>query len=257
MGEIEIDTVLPETPTVTTYSSDKPLNQISGTWGRAKATSLRVSVPSINLTAMLGSGGALTSEGDNWTVTLSQPLAPGKYDIVVETADKHGRKQLDASKDEIEIKEAMKSAEPVKPAEREKAVEPAAVAVAPAQPSDDCATQLNALAASNPIRFEYDRTRLIAPYGQSVRAYAELLQGIGCSNAKIRINGHADDRGVESYNQFLSDLRAEHVRRYLVRAGVSAEKLDAIGLSESQPLDPARTEDARAKNRRVEIKVIQ
>lgn len=69
----------------------------------------------------------------------------------------------------------------------------------------------------------------------------------------LRIEGHTDERGDDDYNQKLSEGRAEAIRQYLVEHGVAAERLRSVGHGETKPLDPASTEDAWEKNRRVEM----
>lgn len=70
---------------------------------------------------------------------------------------------------------------------------------------------------------------------------------------KLRIEGHTDTRGKDGANLTLSDGRAKAVMAYLVKAGVAADRMSAIGFGETRPLDPAENEAAWEKNRRVEF----
>lgn len=70
---------------------------------------------------------------------------------------------------------------------------------------------------------------------------------------KVRIEGHTDSRGSDAGNLKLSDKRAAAVVAYLINKGVTADRLSSVGYGESKPLDPAETEEAWAKNRRVEF----
>ena len=70
---------------------------------------------------------------------------------------------------------------------------------------------------------------------------------------RLRIEGHTDERGSDTYNQRLSDGRAESVRAWLVEHGVQADRLRSIGYGESKPLDEGHNEAAWEKNRRVEM----
>ncbi|MGH8678918.1 MAG: OmpA family protein [Burkholderiales bacterium] len=74
---------------------------------------------------------------------------------------------------------------------------------------------------------------------------------------KVEIGGHTDNMGDDSYNQALSERRAETVRAYLVEKGVAAERLSAAGYGETAPLDSNDTNEGRARNRRVELKVVE
>jgi len=77
----------------------------------------------------------------------------------------------------------------------------------------------------------------------------------------VVIEGHTDSIGSETYNQRLSERRAEAVRQYLVERGVAASRLETRGYGESQPIAPNTTPEGkdnpegRALNRRAELKV--
>lgn len=71
----------------------------------------------------------------------------------------------------------------------------------------------------------------------------------------VRIEGHADERGGDSFNLDLSRRRAESVRQYLIRAGVAPDRLSAEGFGEERPLDKESNEEAWAANRRVEFHI--
>jgi outer membrane protein OmpA-like peptidoglycan-associated protein len=71
----------------------------------------------------------------------------------------------------------------------------------------------------------------------------------------LTIKGYTDDTGASVVNNPLSQQRAEAVRRQLVAAGVPAATATAIGMGSADPIDPAKTKEARAKNRRVEIEI--
>jgi OOP family OmpA-OmpF porin len=73
---------------------------------------------------------------------------------------------------------------------------------------------------------------------------------------KFRVEGHTDDRGNDDDNLDLSQRRAEAVVKYLVDKGVPAERLEALGFGETKPLADNKTKAGRAKNRRVEFKII-
>ncbi len=68
---------------------------------------------------------------------------------------------------------------------------------------------------------------------------------------KIRIEGHTDSRGNDNYNLKLSQRRADAVRDYLIKKGVAAERLEAVGYGETQPIETNETREGRASNRRV------
>jgi outer membrane protein OmpA-like peptidoglycan-associated protein len=73
---------------------------------------------------------------------------------------------------------------------------------------------------------------------------------------KIRIEGHADDTGTAAWNLRLSKHRAQAVMEYLITKGVKRSRLDYIGYGDTKPLVAEKSDEARAKNRRVEIQIL-
>jgi outer membrane protein OmpA-like peptidoglycan-associated protein len=71
---------------------------------------------------------------------------------------------------------------------------------------------------------------------------------------KVEVSGHTDVSGGHAYNVQLSKNRAQAVVDYLVERGISAKRLTAIGHGPDKPVDDNKTNEGRAKNRRVEIR---
>ncbi|MNL60740.1 Outer membrane porin F precursor [compost metagenome] len=71
----------------------------------------------------------------------------------------------------------------------------------------------------------------------------------------IKVIGHTDSVGSDSYNQGLSERRASSVAEYVLSQGVAPNKLTSEGKGESQPVADNETEEGRAKNRRVELHI--
>ncbi len=76
-------------------------------------------------------------------------------------------------------------------------------------------------------------------------------------NIRVEVAAHTDSRGRASYNLKLSDRRANSVMRYLIEHGIDASRLQAKGYGESMPVADNATEEGRAKNRRVELRVLR
>jgi OOP family OmpA-OmpF porin len=72
----------------------------------------------------------------------------------------------------------------------------------------------------------------------------------------IIATGHTDSVGTDAYNQKLSVRRADAVKKHLVSKGIAANRIQIEGKGESQPVADNKTDDGRAKNRRVQIEVI-
>jgi outer membrane protein OmpA-like peptidoglycan-associated protein len=72
----------------------------------------------------------------------------------------------------------------------------------------------------------------------------------------VVVEGHTDNVGTDEYNQELSVRRAESVFRYLVNRGVAPERLRIEGYGKTRPVATNDTEQGRAQNRRVELRVM-
>jgi outer membrane protein OmpA-like peptidoglycan-associated protein len=72
-------------------------------------------------------------------------------------------------------------------------------------------------------------------------------------NIKVRIEGHTDSKGSDSYNLKLSDKRAKSVRDFLIKQGIAPDRMVAIGYGETRPIADNDTEEGREMNRRVEF----
>jgi outer membrane protein OmpA-like peptidoglycan-associated protein len=73
---------------------------------------------------------------------------------------------------------------------------------------------------------------------------------------QVRVEGHSDSKGRDSYNQQLSQRRAEAVMRRLLSEGVAAERLEATGFGESRPVADNDSDEGRERNRRVEFRIL-
>ena len=87
-----------------------------------------------------------------------------------------------------------------------------------------------------------------------------LIDGTGVDltdhAARVRVEGHCDERGTTEYNLALGDRRAMAIRKYLSRAGVQDERLRTVSYGEERPLETESNEIAWSKNRRAEFKII-
>ena len=74
---------------------------------------------------------------------------------------------------------------------------------------------------------------------------------------RIKIEGHTDNMGDELYNQRLSRLRTQSVKRYMMKKGIASDRLFTIGYGESRPTATNDTEEGRRLNRRTEFIILQ
>jgi len=73
------------------------------------------------------------------------------------------------------------------------------------------------------------------------------------SNKRIRLEGHADERGTREYNLALGERRAEGIQNYLIVNGASRSQIEIVSYGEERPADRGTNERAYQQNRRVEI----
>lgn len=104
------------------------------------------------------------------------------------------------------------------------------------------------------IFFEFDRSTLLQQSFFELMKLLALLDTYPQMN--IEIGGHTDGKGSEAYNLRLSENRAKAVVDYLVSKGVDPKRLKYKGYGKTMPVDSNDTEEGRAKNRRVEFKII-
>jgi outer membrane protein OmpA-like peptidoglycan-associated protein len=76
------------------------------------------------------------------------------------------------------------------------------------------------------------------------------------SGITFEIAGHTDDEGADDYNLTLSQGRAQSIVDYLIKNGIDTRMLIARGYGETKPIDPGITKAAKARNRRVEFRVV-
>jgi outer membrane protein OmpA-like peptidoglycan-associated protein len=77
------------------------------------------------------------------------------------------------------------------------------------------------------------------------------------SQVKIEISGHTDKTGTESLNLILSEARAKTIVEYLVECGIDSSRINFKGYGSSQPIADNASAEGRAKNRRVEFKILE
>ena len=75
-------------------------------------------------------------------------------------------------------------------------------------------------------------------------------------NIKIELSGHTDGLGSQKTKQVLSYRRVEKVKDFLVGFGIDQKRIETVGYGGAKPIAPNNNEENRAKNRRVEIKVL-
>lgn len=103
------------------------------------------------------------------------------------------------------------------------------------------------------INFDYDQATVRPADQATLDRKAAIL--IANPNVKLRISGHADERGSDEYNLALGNRRAAAAKRYLENKGVDGSRLEVISYGEERPANPGSDENAFAQNRRDEFEV--
>jgi outer membrane protein OmpA-like peptidoglycan-associated protein len=107
---------------------------------------------------------------------------------------------------------------------------------------------------SDHLKFAFDKAELRPEDRELLSRIAGIL--MTAHDYTISVNGHTDDVGSEAYNETLSERRAQAVRDYLVKAGLSPDILSVQGHGKSLPLVKGTSDAVRAKNRRVELGIV-
>jgi len=105
------------------------------------------------------------------------------------------------------------------------------------------------------INFPSGEAKVTDEVIQDVKNFAQFLQDN--PGYQVIIYGHTDTSGSEELNMKLSKDRANAVRQVLIRYGIDEMRLTAIGKGGSEPIADNETPEGRAKNRRIEIELIQ
>lgn len=121
--------------------------------------------------------------------------------------------------------------------------------------NDDAAGRADLLRIlQEPIFFEYNEDGIRADAQTTLERKAAVL--LANSGVRIRIAGHADERGTDEYNLVLGTRRATAAKRFFESKGIDGSRVEIVSFGEERPADPAGTEAAFAKNRRDEFEIL-
>ncbi len=101
------------------------------------------------------------------------------------------------------------------------------------------------------INFDTGKWELKSDGQATVREIVAMLKS--APTLKLSIEGHTDNVGTPAANKTLSENRAQSVMQAIVADGIDARRLTAAGFGQANPIADNRTEEGRAKNRRVEL----
>jgi peptidoglycan-associated lipoprotein len=116
---------------------------------------------------------------------------------------------------------------------------------------DSAAAGPRASAKNRTIYFEYDRDEVKEEYRQIVADHGKYLAAN--PGTRVRLEGHADERGSREYNIGLGERRSQAVRQALLLQGSGASQLSTVSYGEERPAATGSDEESWSLNRRVEI----
>ena len=103
------------------------------------------------------------------------------------------------------------------------------------------------------VNFDFDKSNIRSDARPVLDEAINVLKHEG--GIAVIAEGHTDSKGTDAYNQRLSERRAKAVRDYLVKGGVAASRIETVGFGESKPVASNDTDEGRAQNRRVELRI--
>jgi outer membrane protein OmpA-like peptidoglycan-associated protein len=104
------------------------------------------------------------------------------------------------------------------------------------------------------VTFDFNSASLKPQFRPALDGVASTLADY--PQTVVEIRGHTDAVGSDAYNQRLSEDRAGSVANYLVGKGLVRERFEIVGMGKRYPVASNDTDDGRARNRRVEIRVV-
>jgi outer membrane protein OmpA-like peptidoglycan-associated protein len=104
------------------------------------------------------------------------------------------------------------------------------------------------------VTFDFNRTDIKPQFYPSLNTVAGTMRSY--NQTIVEVSGHTDNIGSDAVNQRISEQRAQSVASYLQAQGVQRERLEVVGLGMRFPIADNATEQGRARNRRVEIRLL-
>ena len=113
-------------------------------------------------------------------------------------------------------------------------------------------TDPNNILSKRSVYFDFDKYQVKDKYKSMVLSHARYLREN--SNASVRLEGSADERGSREYNLALGQRRADSVKRVMTLSGTEESQIESISYGEEKPRAIGHNEGAWAENRRADIR---
>lgn len=121
----------------------------------------------------------------------------------------------------------------------------------PEEVKDEMNTQMNKL---SDIQFDTDSHVITKASYDNLEKVVEVMMLE--PEIQLMVKAHTDDRGTTKHNQDLSEKRAKSVKDYLISNGISKNRIQCLGFGNTQPIEDNKSEEGRARNRRVEFEIL-
>jgi outer membrane protein OmpA-like peptidoglycan-associated protein len=184
-----------------------------------------------------------------------QETAEAQKQVQLTQADvaKRTRGELNQTREQLQMNQQQLEAERARRMEAEKRAQQAAadlarIAAVKQEPRGMVIT------LSGAVLFASAKSALLPQAQVKLNEVADALVK-GDPDSKITVEGYTDSQGAASFNQDLSQKRAQSVRDYLVSRGIASDRVDAVGFGPDKPVADNASAEGRANNRRVEIVV--
>jgi peptidoglycan-associated lipoprotein len=105
-----------------------------------------------------------------------------------------------------------------------------------------------------PVYFDFDRADLREEARTLLDRKLEILQHHG--DIRIRVEGHADERGSDEYNIALGQRRAAAIKRYFTQRGIADNRIEIVSFGEERPVCSEHEESCWWRNRRAEFVIL-
>mgnify|MGYP000008492543 FL=1 len=150
--------------------------------------------------------------------------------------------EVEAPETSAEVQEVVVEAEPIRPmVSRGKIVIPV----------DEMDADAGSITLQGVFYFDFDQAIVRRDAHRELDQHAGVLADN--PGLRVRLEGHADERGTREYNLALGERRANAVRAYLLAQGASRSQIEVVSYGEEKPADGGHDEDAWRQNRRVEV----
>lgn len=113
-------------------------------------------------------------------------------------------------------------------------------------------TDPNNILSKRSVYFDFDSYVVKDEYRSLVQAHAQYLRDNG--NARVLLQGNADERGSREYNLALGQRRADAVRNAMTLSGAKESQIESVSLGEEKPRATGHDESSWAENRRTDIR---